>query len=819
MAEKKSFIKVAVGLPVRKTFTYEVPDEMRAAATPGKRVWVPFGPRFLTGFVLGPSQEIPLGRKLLPIRRVLDEEPLISEKLLPFLEWVAQYYLQPIGEVLKTAVPTGFHLRQGEAYTLTEKGHHLLKNLSPSTMEMKVLQAIKHREGKTPLLKVLSGKIFPSSQLSIEKLLGEGYIQKSDSLLIPKTVPKTISFIKFINKKDEVSLSPLQQEALDFIRQAGELPLREFKEKYEKAASILSRFKKNQLVEMIQKEEYRQPSWIGLEDWIDGPPSLLTENQKKAISDIGQAIRQKRFSPFLLHGVTGSGKTEVYLRVMEDAIAQGGQGLLLVPEIALTAQLVAYFRSRIHYPMAVLHSGLATGERYDEWRRIKKGLAKLVIGARSAIFAPLNNLRILIVDEEHDPSYKQEDKVRYNARDLALVRGKMEDAVVVLGSATPSMESYYNTLGNKIRYLSLPSRIDNRPLPEIQVLDMRQEQGEGKERVLFSRTLEEALRQNAARGEQALLFLNRRGFSTFALCGECGFVYKCPNCSVSLIYHLADKIFRCHYCGYSLPALARCPECASIRLMLFGLGTQRIEEQVKIKFPGIRVGRMDRDTTTRKASHQKILNQVRRGEINLLIGTQMITKGHDLPRVTLVGVLAADLSLNLPDFRAGERTFQLLTQVAGRAGRGERPGKVIVQTYNPNHYSINFAKDHDFYSFYKQEAKFRQEMSYPPFARLVNFRMEGNVETRVLKYARMMEQLTSGLLRDEESFQGKVEVLGPTMAPLGRLRGKYRFQMLLKGKRWSILHRFAEKVLEKAGGKMSIAGVKLTVDVDPVNML
>lgn len=819
MTEKKSLIKVAVGLPVRKTFTYEVPDEMRAAATPGKRVWVPFGRRFLTGFVLGPSQEIPLGRKLLPIRRVLDEEPLIPEKLLSFLEWVAQYYLQPIGEVLKTALPAGFHLRQREAYTLTEKGHQLLKNLSPSSAEMKVLQAIKQREGETPLLKALPGKIIASSQLAIEKLLGEGYIQKGDSLLIQKTVPKTICFIKFINGKDEALLSPQQQEALEFIRQAGELPLREFKEKYEKAASILSRFKKNQLVEMIQKEEYRQPSWIGIEDWIDGPPALLTENQKKVIDDIGRAISQKRFSPFLLHGVTGSGKTEVYLRVMEDAIAQGGQGLLLVPEIALTAQLVAYFRSRIHYPMAILHSGLATGERYDEWRRIKKGLAKLVIGARSAIFAPLNNLRILIVDEEHDPSYKQEDKVRYNARDLALVRGKMEDAVVVLGSATPSMESYYNTLGNKIRYLSLPSRIDNRPLPEIQVLDMRQEQGEGKERVLFSRTLEEALRQNAARGEQALLFLNRRGFSTFALCGDCGFVYKCPNCSVSLIYHLADKIFRCHYCGYSLPALARCPECASIRLMLFGLGTQRIEEQVKIKFPGIRVGRMDRDTTTRKASHQKILNQVRRGEINLLIGTQMITKGHDLPRVTLVGVLAADLSLNLPDFRAGERTFQLLTQVAGRAGRGERPGKVIVQTYNPNHYSINFAKDHDFYSFYKQEAKFRQEMSYPPFARLVNFRMEGNVETRVLKYARMMEQLTSGLLRDEESFQGKVEVLGPTMAPLGRLRGKYRFQMLLKGKRWSILHRFAEKVLEKAEGKMSIAGVKLTVDVDPVNML
>ena len=595
-----------------------------------------------------------------------------------------------------------------------------------------------------------------------------------------------------------VSLTPRQKEALDFIQKAGEVPVAELKKKFKNASSILTALKDHEFIEMIHKEFYRQPSWEGIEDWADGPPSLLTEPQKKAVEEIGQALRSQKFHPFLLHGVTGSGKTEVYLRVIDEAVAQGRQALLLVPEIALTGQLVAYFRARIRFPMAVLHSGLSAGERSDEWRRIKKGLVKLVFGARSAIFAPLDHLGMIIVDEEHDPSYKQEEKVRYHARDLALVRGKMEDAVVVLGSATPSMESYYNAVEKKFHYLSLPSRIDHRPLPEIQVVDMRQEKGAGKERLIFSRALEDALRQNVERNEQALLFLNRRGFSTFALCRDCGFVYRCPNCSVSLIYHLPDKSFHCHYCDYCLPALSRCPECASVHIMLFGLGTQRLEEEIQKRLPGVRVGRMDRDTTSRKSSHQKILGQVRRGEINLLIGTQMITKGHDFPRVTLVGVLAADLSLNVPDFRASERTFQLLTQVAGRAGRGPLPGKVIIQTFNPHQHSVRMAQEQDFISFYQQEAKFRQEMGYPPFTRLINFRLEGNAEAKTLRYAKVIEQIVYRILQQNKKFQGQVEVLGPTPAPLARLKGKCRYQMLLKGKKWSMLHHFAEQVLEQA---------------------
>jgi primosomal protein N' (replication factor Y) len=819
MTPTKQFVEVAVMLPIRRTFVYEVPEEMKPAAVPGKGVWIPFGRRFLPGYVLGTAQTLPPQKTILPIHQVLPEDFSLTENFLTFLLWVSRYYFQPIGEVIKTALPAGLHLHQRETYTITPKGLQILETLSSPSGERKLLQSLKRRGEKVLFSPLRRKKSLGPERQWIERMIADGLIEKKEKSWQQHSPGKKIRFIRFLSIDKDVPLSPRQKEALSFIQEAGELPVSIFKEKYNNSLPILSKLQKNNLIEIVQKEEIRQLSWEGIEEWMDGPPSSLTAEQQQVIGEISQALRSQKFHSFLLHGVTGSGKTEVYLRVIEEAVAQGKQALLLVPEIALTAQLVSYFRSRIEYPMAVWHSGLTPGERYDEWRKMKRGLVNLVIGARSAIFAPLDRLGILIVDEEHDPSYKQEEKVRYHARDLALVRGKMEKAVVVLGSATPSLESYYNVLEKKFRYLALPHRIDHRPLPEIQVVDMRQEQGEGKERLIFSRALEKALQENTERGEQALLFLNRRGFSTFALCRDCGFVYKCPNCSVSLNYHLSDKSFHCHYCNFSVPALPRCPECASIHLLLFGLGTQRLEEEVKKKLPQVQVARMDRDTTARKKSHQKILNQLRKGEVNLLVGTQMITKGHDFPRVTLVGVLAADLSLNVPDFRAGERTYQLLTQVAGRAGRGSLPGKVIIQTYNPNQYSIQLAQQQDFLAFYQQEAQYRKELGYPPFTRLINLRMEGNSPTRILHLAKAMEQLIAGILPKEKKFQGQIEVLGPTMAPLARLKGKNRYQILLKGKRWSVLHAFTEKVLAQAEKEISFAGVKLIVDVDPVNML
>jgi len=818
MSDPKQYIEVALPLPVRKTFTYEVPADLRAEVSPGKRVLVPCGRRILTGFVLGPARTLPSHTAILPLRQVLDGEISFPEKSLKLLLWVSRYYLQPVGEVIKAALPAGVQVRSQETLVLTAAGREALAKLAADSPERRILQELEARKEKEASFSSLHKKYSTSLRTALERMKGKGWVERKEDLGKAQVREKKVNWVRFRTLQEGVRLSPGQKEILDFLRKAGEVPLAELKARYKNVSPLLNRLKIRGLVEITPQEAFREPSWEGIDEWLDGPPSVLTEDQKRALEKIYAALRSRKFQPFLLHGVTGSGKTEVYLRAIEETVSQGRQALLLVPEISLTGQLLAYFRSRIQYPMAVLHSGLSAGERYDEWRRVRKGLVQLVIGARSAVFAPLESPGIIIVDEEHDPSYKQEDKVRYHARDLALVRGKMENAVVILGSATPSLESYHNALEGKFQLLSLPARIDQRPLPEIRLLDMRQEQGEGTERPVFSLALRESLQQSLARGEQALLFLNRRGFSTFALCRDCGFVYKCPNCSVSLTYHLPDKTFRCHYCDHVLPAPDRCPECASPGVLLFGIGTQRLEDEIKKMLPQVPVSRMDRDTTTRKGSHQKILGQVRRGDVNLLIGTQMITKGHDFPRVTLVGVLAADLSLNVPDFRAGERTFQLLTQVAGRAGRGNLPGKVFIQSFTPQHYSIQMAQSHDYAAFYRQEIQFRREADYPPFVRLINLRLESNSESRLLKYAQALEARVQRILKRGKN-RGEVEVLGPAMAPLARLKGKHRCQMLFKGRRWSSLHEFTEEVISRVEEEIPARGVKLTVDVDPVHML
>ncbi|NWF55682.1 MAG: primosomal protein N' [Syntrophaceae bacterium] len=819
MPASRQYIEVALPLPVRKTFTYEVPAELGEPPCRGKRVLVPLGRRFLTGFVLGPALTLPTHAAILPVREILDDDLSLSPRLLGFLLWTSSYYLQPVGAVLKNSLPAGTLTRSKETLFLTEKGTAIMDVLEPDSMERRVLAELA-KKGKEGISSALLRRKFSAPIRGLLSRMGEkGWVGKAEDLETPAVREKKVPWVRLRPFHGEVPLTGRQREVVAFLQTAPEIPVAELKARFKNASAVLAKLKAHGLVEIVSQGAFRQPSGEGLEDWIDGPPSLLTDDQKGALREIVAALDRGKYQAFLLHGVTGSGKTEVYLRAIEETLSRGRQALLLVPEISLTGQLVAYFRSRTAHPLALLHSGLSAGERYDEWRKVKKGLAKLVIGARSAIFAPLESPGIIIVDEEHDPSYKQEGKVRYHARDLALVRGKMEDAVVVLGSATPSLESYHNSRQGKFRLLSLPNRIDSRPLPEIRVLDMRSEQGEGRERPLFSRPLREALQETVARGEQAFLFLNRRGFSTFALCRDCGFTYRCPNCSVSLIYHLPDRTFRCHYCDHTLYAADRCPQCASSGLFLFGSGTQRLEGEIKKMLPQVPVIRMDRDTTTRKGSHQKILGQLRRGEVNLLVGTQMITKGHDLPRVTLVGVLAADLSLNLPDFRAAERTFQLLTQVAGRAGRGHLPGKVFIQSYNPTHYSIQMARGQDYAAFFEQELELRRQMNYPPFVRLINLRFEDNSEKRIARFAQALEELVQRKFLEDPKLARHLEVLGPVRSPLGKLKGRHRYQMLFKGKSWNSLHTFVEKLLTQIETEMPGRGVKLIVDVDPVHML
>jgi primosomal protein N' (replication factor Y) len=540
----------------------------------------------------------------------------------------------------------------------------------------------------------------------------------------------------------------------------------------------------------------------------------LNEAQAVVLDEIRDCLASGRFSPCLLFGVTGSGKTEVYLRAIADVLAGDGGAIYLVPEIALTAQLLSRIGSRFpEREIAVLHSGISQSSRYDQWKRIRRGEVRVVVGARSALFAPVRNLRLIVVDEEHDPSYKQDDRLRYNARDLALVRGRFSETTVILGSATPAVQSYFHAVEGRYRYLTLPARIDDRPLPRVEVIDLRTERDERGLTPLLSRTLLDAIRTTLAGGQQTLLFLNRRGFHTHLFCPDCGHVFSCPNCDISLTHHASEGVLKCHHCDFTVRIASRCPSCKGNRVRSYGAGTERVEEEVRKLFPEARIARMDSDTTQRPGDSERILQCLDRGEIDILIGTQMITKGHDFPAITLVGVVAADASLNIPDFRAAERTFQILTQVSGRGGRGDQPGRVVIQTFTPGHYAIRHAQSHDYAGFYSDELPFRRQLAYPPFSRLIGLQFsslkkeEGKTAVAELGVrARELALTMTG---------GKIEVIGPAESPLARIRGRYRWQLLLKGKESRSLHLLSQKLLEGAGHD----GLEIQVDVDPVNFM
>jgi primosomal protein N' (replication factor Y) len=533
--------------------------------------------------------------------------------------------------------------------------------------------------------------------------------------------------------------------------------------------------------------------------------------QAAALAAITAALAAGQFAPFLLHGVTGSGKTEVYLRAIRQTMEAGRQALVLVPEIALTPQLVGRFRARFAADtakLAVLHSGLSAGERYDAWRAVARGDIDIIIGARSAVFAPAARLGIIVIDEEHEASYKQGDGFRYNARDLALLRGQMTGATVLLGSATPALTTFYRARQGQTGYLELPERVMARALPDVTLIDLTQKRPDG----VLAEPLRLALEENLARGEQSLLLLNRRGFAPFLLCVDCGTTPRCPNCEITLTYYQQQHLLRCNYCDFARTPPDLCPTCQGAGLEPEGAGTERLAEELTTLFPLARIGRMDRDTTARKGSQQVLVERMERQQIDILVGTQMIAKGHDFPGVTLVGVVNADSALNFPDFRAAERTFTLLTQVAGRAGRGEKAGRVFIQTYAPEHYALSCAARHDYAGFYEQEAALRRELSYPPFGFLANCVLAGNDQQRVLEAA---ESLVDGLHQQAAGLE--LEVLGPAPCPLARLRGKWRFQALLKAPGRGALRSLLARIgpLRKA----TPSGVSLTIDVDPVDML
>jgi primosomal protein N' (replication factor Y) len=809
MTDMPMQIEVAIPLPVFRTFTYRVPDELTGLVAAGKRVLVPFGSRRLTGYVLGPQGD-PVDRDTKAVLDVPDEDPLFPGDMVPFFRWIADYYIHPLGHVIRCALPGGLDNRDYAACSLTAAGREALQRADLPPVEQALLTAAAQR----PLRLKDIGRIAPTAapRAAMASLERRGWVVLERRLSADRIRPLTETFVLPGSSCPHMkSLSPQRRKILEVTAAAGEMSLRELKTAAATTATTIRALARSGDLILEDRLIYRDP--FGEPVAPDVPPVLTAEQQDVVERVIG--VLGKGFWAYLLAGVTGSGKTEVYMQLAAEVIRQGMSVLILIPEIALISQMERRFRARFGERVALLHSALSPGQRYDQWLRIQRGEAAITIGARSAIFAPFARVGLLVVDEEHDTSYKQEGSLRYNARDLALVRAKLDGGVAVLGSATPSVQSYYNATCNKSIEITLAQRVERRPLPQITLVDLREMRDLRGIRRFISPELHQAMVETLARKEQVLLFLNRRGFATFPVCRDCGEGIRCRNCDISLTLHQKLNAYKCHYCGFSQAASTACSRCGSTRIQNLGLGTEKIETAVTGLFPEARVSRMDRDTTARKGSVLRILKDLRKGRIDVLVGTQMVAKGHDFPNITLVGIICADLSMNFPDFRAGERTFQLLAQVAGRAGRGDAPGRVILQTYNPEHFSIVAARKQDFRAFYDQEIGFRRALKYPPFSRIIQLKIAGRDERQTTAVARALGEQCHRLQKRESGFRKDVEIMGPIEAALTRIAGKYRWQILLKGFGVAPLHGFVQRLLFDHPGLFNRRGVTVAIDVDP----
>ncbi len=806
------FVRVAVPIPSAQTFTYAVPETLVPAVAIGKRVLVPFGKRRVTGFIVEVLNEAVCNQKLREILDLPDPEPLFDKEDLTFYEWISRYYLHPLGKVLGELLPGGISV-QSERWLYRNDG----AATADQRLSVRQKAIIEHLAGcpKGILLSHLRRALGKNDLYGdLHVLESAGLVISEERLTRPAVRPKKAKWVELSPELPAgVNFTAKQSALIGFLRERGEMPVSDLHDLFKNTLASLRTLENKGVLRLFEKEVSRGPG-PALTIGKNENGIVLNEAQTTVLDEIRECLASGRFSPCLLFGVTGSGKTEVYLRAIAEVLGGDGGAIYLVPEIALTAQLLSRIGSR--FPgseIAVLHSGISQSARYDQWKRIWQGEVRVVVGARSALFAPVRNLRLIVVDEEHDPSYKQDDRLRYNARDLALVRGRFSETTVILGSATPAVQSYFHAAEGRYRCLTLPARIDDRPLPRVEVVDLRTERDERGLTPLLTRTLIEAIRQTLAGGQQTLLFLNRRGFHTYLFCPDCGHVFSCPNCDISLTHHASERVLKCHHCDFTAQMAALCPSCKGSRVRSYGAGTERVEEEVKKLFPAARIARMDSDTTTRPGDSERILRGLDRGEIDILIGTQMITKGHDFPAITLVGVVAADASLNIPDFRAAERTFQILTQVSGRGGRGDQPGRVVIQTFTPGHYAIRRAQEHDYAGFYVDELPFRRQLAYPPFSRLIGLHFSS------LKKEEGKKAVTAFGARARELARtmigGKAEVIGPAESPLARIRGRYRWQLLLKGKDSRSLHLLAQRLMEETGRD----GLEIQVDVDPVNFM
>ncbi|MBI5560741.1 MAG: primosomal protein N' [Deltaproteobacteria bacterium] len=806
------FADVVISLPIDGVFTYEVPDHLKGACTVGTRVLAPFGKRSVTGYIVALKKDAAV-KGIKPIIDVLDASPLFDEKRLKFFKWLSSYYLSPPGEVFSLMHPSSENIKSFRHFFLTEKGKHFLDNPGrPPSKEDSLAHDVLKAVGRGITLASLQRKLKKRAiHSTIEGLKKEGLIGE-EARINPGAKGRVERFASVragCNTREaswKIKRFSLQEKVLEYLKKNGETPVTLLRKNMGSIDGALKRLDKKGMVTIAEREVLRSP----LKDTSPRPlDHELNAEQEKAVEIILKNAGGG-FSPHLLYGVTGSGKTIVYIKVIEKVVSSGKKALFLVPEIILTERVSAYLSAKFPGRVALLHSALSEGERYDEWQRIRRGEVDCVIGARSALFSPLKDLGVIIVDEEHDPSYKGEAGVRYNARDAAMMLASIIGIPVILGSATPSLETFYNVKTGKITPVYLKKRVSGAAMPEIELLDMR-----GVKGTFLSERLISLMKEAIEKGGQVLLFLNRRGFSNFLLCGDCGHTVKCVNCSVTLTMHKRAGCLKCHYCDFSMPIPRGCPKCAGHNLKDPGVGTERVEEEVRRLFPKSGVARLDRDTSRKKGSARKIIDAVEERRVDILVGTQMVSKGHHFPGITLVGIISGDTSLNIPDFRGAERTFQLISQASGRAGRGGDEGggdrsKVIVQTLNPGHFSFESARKHDYEGFFEEELKSREEAHFPPFFRLAQLRVEGIKEEKVVEAVTSIKNIAEKLSKGS----GDVIVLGPAPCLIERLNGNFRRQMLFKSRHASKLNKFM--TLLKKGFEGTIPrGVNVVIDIDP----
>jgi primosomal protein N' (replication factor Y) len=806
------YCDVALPVPLETSFTYKLNG---AEPVVGGRVLVPFRAQRLSGVVVALHDREPkVAAK--PVLEILDTAPVLDDTLLRLGDWIANYYIAPLGEVFRTMLPLGAELRRAREFRITPAGWAALHQSAQSGTSRGSRKSPEDQITEYGVLNYLAGReavrestlraATRAPKTVLANLLGKKWVSAED-VSGARDARRMIEFA--VLGQVTGKLNQNQRALVEALAAAGGRVAVDVLRELDLPRSTLATLEKRGVVQIIEEPAAFRVSQL------PGKQVLGFEfnaAQTSALQQIRTAVAARKFSVNLLHGVTGSGKTAVYLAAMQSVLADGRSAILLVPEIGLTPAMAANLHEIFGEQVAILHSALTADERAEQWHRIRRGDARIAVGTRSAVFAPVKDLALIVVDEEHDASYKQDETPRYHGRDVAVMRGKLAGATVVLGSATPALESYHNAKSGKYALIELRDRVEQRPLPEVEVVDMRAEFQETGHDQAISRKLTQEIRERLERREQAIILLNRRGYSPVVLCRSCGETVQCRNCAIAMTHHRRAHRMICHYCGHQQPVPANCPKCGSEFVFFLGTGSEKLEDLLHGVFPEARIGRLDRDTVRGRDDFERVLGAFHAGELDLLVGTQMIAKGHDVHGVTLVGVVGADFALGFPDFRAAERTFQLLTQVAGRAGRGATPGKVVLQTYFPEHYAIQFATRHDYQGFYDKELRYRGWMRYPPFSAVANVLVHGEKLEEVLKWSGML-----GRWLEQAKVKG-LRVLGPAPAPLVRIKNEYRYHFVLKSESRERLNATLRTMLAYVAAQ-KISRANLVVDVDAVSLL